>query len=150
MNQPSKGHERRDADVFALFGIALLIALTCVVVLLVASGMMFYFKRHEPSKTGGRADIPVIATENFPQPKLEVQSGAELARLRKAEKTDLTSYGWVDRQSGIVRVPIDRAIQMLLQQGLPNVGAGQTPLSLMQARPEETASPWRLEVPGKP
>ena len=64
-----------------------------------------------------------------------------------AEHADLNSYGWVDRTSGIARIPIDRAMQLVLERGLPDVGGGQTPLSLMQARPSETASPPRLQMP---
>jgi hypothetical protein len=67
-----------------------------------------------------------------------------LAELRAAEDGDLNSCGWVDRNAGIVRIPIDRAMQLILERGLPDVGAGKTPLSLMQARPAETASPPRL------
>jgi hypothetical protein len=40
-------------------------------------------------------------------------------------------------------------MQLLLDRGLPDVGAGQTPLSLMQARPAETASPPRLNRPNE-
>jgi len=36
---------------------------------------------------------------------------------------------------------------LLLEHGLPDVGAGQTPLSLMQARPSEKASPPGLQMP---
>jgi hypothetical protein len=35
------------------------------------------------------------------------------------EDAVLTTYGWVDRQSGVVRVPIDVAMQRILEQGLP-------------------------------
>jgi hypothetical protein len=149
MNEETKGHEQRDVDVFALFMVALSIFVAGALIFLVASGMMHYFKAHEPSVTGGRANIPIGATRNFPQPQLEVVPGAALARLRKAEETDLTTYGWVDRNSGIVRIPIDRAMHLLLQRGLPNVGGGQTPLSLQQARPSQTGSPSRLQIPRK-
>jgi len=54
-----------------------------------------------------------------PAPQLEVTEPLDLARERAAEDKLLTSYDWVDRQSGIVRVPVDRAIDMLAHQGLP-------------------------------
>ena len=75
------------------------------------------------------------------------KTGVSLAELRVVEDADLNSYGWVDRTSGVARIPIDRAMQLLLERGLPDVGAGQTPLSLMQTRPSETASPPRLQTP---
>jgi hypothetical protein len=42
-----------------------------------------------------------------------------LAALRAEEDEILGSYGWIDRERGIVRVPIDRAITLLAQKGLP-------------------------------
>ena len=106
--------------------------------------MVRYFKVHEPKVTAGRANIPATRAKEFPQPRLEVKPGASLAELRAAEDAELKSYGWIDRKAGTVRIPIDRAMQLLLERGLPDVGAGKTPLSLMQARPGETASPPRL------
>ena len=36
----------------------------------------------------------------------------------KEERT-LYSYGWVDERAGIVRIPIERAMDLLVQRGLP-------------------------------
>ncbi|HEY4256738.1 MAG TPA: hypothetical protein VGM66_05950 [Candidatus Udaeobacter sp.] len=145
----SHDHERKDVDVPALFTIAFLLLLSCLVILIVVTAMMRYLKAHEPSVTDGQANTPVTRALEFPQPRLQVRPGASMAELREAEKSDLNSYGWVDRASGIARVPIDRAMQLVLQHGLPEVGSGQTPLSLQQARPAETASPPRLKMPNE-
>jgi hypothetical protein len=75
---------------------------------------------------------------------LQIKGAVDLANLRAAEEANLDSYGWIDQNSGTVRIPIDRAMQLLLERGLPDVGAGQTPLSLMQARPAESATPPHL------
>ena len=58
-------------------------------------------------------------------PSPEVNSGQALKQLRATEDAILTSYGWVDRQKGIVRIPIDRAIDLVLQRGLPARRANQ-------------------------
>jgi hypothetical protein len=39
--------------------------------------------------------------------------------MRQDEDQILGSYGWIDRQKGIVRLPIARAIDLLSQRGLP-------------------------------
>jgi hypothetical protein len=142
--QPRHDHERKDIDVISLFTIVFMLFVSCIVIFLVVTGMIHYFKLREPSKTAGQANIPATRAEEFPQPRLEVKPGADLAGLRAAEDADLNSYGWIDRSAGTVHIPIDRAMQLILQRGLPDVGAGKTPLSLMQARPVETASPPRL------
>jgi len=143
----SDNYERRDIDVRALFTVAFLLLLSFVAIFIVVTLMMHYFKVHEPAVTAGQANIPVTRSREFPEPRLLIKPGANLAELRATEESDLNSYGWIDQSSGIARIPIDRAMQLLLERGLPDVGAGQTPLSLMQARPSETASPPRLQNP---
>jgi len=39
--------------------------------------------------------------------------------LHDAEEKALTTYGLVDQQKGVVRIPIDQAMQLTLQRGLP-------------------------------
>jgi hypothetical protein len=144
----SPGHERKDADAPALFLIVLALLVSLALIFAVAAGLLRYFKFYQAAKTNAAADIPVARTAEFPQPRLEIQPGANLATLRAAEEADLNSYGWIDRSSGRVRIPIDQAMRLILERGLPDVGAGQTPLSLMQARPNESATPpQRLQQP---
>ena len=49
-------------------------------------------------------------------PNLDVQ---DMGELRRAEDQRLGSYGWVNRQAGVTRIPIDRAMAMILERGLP-------------------------------
>jgi hypothetical protein len=139
-----RDHERKDVDVLSLITIACLLFLSCMVIFVVVWGMMHYFKFHEPAKTAGQTNLPITTVQEFPKPRLQIRPAEDLAKLRAAEDADLNSYGWVNRESGTVRIPVDRAMQLLLERGLPDVGAGQTPLSLMQARPAETATPPQL------
>jgi len=143
-NQPEHDHERRDADVTSLFTIVLILFISGAIILLIVAIMMHYFNTTQLPTTAGQANTPATQVDEFPQPRLEVKPGASLADLRTAEDADLNSYGWIDRNAQTVRIPIDRAIHLIVERGLPDVGAGKTPLGLMQARPAETASPPRL------
>jgi hypothetical protein len=55
----------------------------------------------------------------FPDPKLEEDERSQLDGIRMAEEKTLYSYGWVNEQQGIVHIPIDRAMDLLVQKGLP-------------------------------
>lgn len=55
----------------------------------------------------------------FPSPKLEEDERGQLNGIRLAEDQTLYSYGWVDEKSGIVRIPIERAMDLLVERGLP-------------------------------
>ena len=52
-------------------------------------------------------------------PSPTAPSDDALKQLHATENAVLTTYGWVDRQKGLVRIPIDRAMELLLQRGLP-------------------------------
>ena len=54
-----------------------------------------------------------------PEPRIQANPAADLKTLRDQEDAILTTYGWVDRPGGVVRVPIDVAMQRVLEQGLP-------------------------------
>jgi len=57
-----------------------------------------------------------------PEPRLQVSPGSDVQRMREAEDAVLQSYRWVDREAGIVGIPIDRAVTILAEKGLPTRG----------------------------
>jgi hypothetical protein len=50
---------------------------------------------------------------------LQIDAHNELRQMRVAEDAMLNSYGWVDKDSGRVRIPIERAMEILAKKGLP-------------------------------
>ncbi|MGB7947919.1 MAG: hypothetical protein WCH75_09580 [Candidatus Binatia bacterium] len=100
----------------ALFGVGLVIA----VVLAVIVTTLFLGYR---TVQRGRQDTPAprLARERevIPQLRLQVDAPEELRQLRAAEDAVLSSYSWVDKDAGIVKIPIDRAMEILAKKGLP-------------------------------
>ncbi len=62
--------------------------------------------------------FPVDAT-GFQEPVLQIDPVADWNAYKTQEDELLNSYGWVDKAAGIARIPIDRAIEITAQQGLP-------------------------------
>lgn len=58
-----------------------------------------------------------------PAPRLQVTPEKDLAALRAGEKAMLEGYAWVDRAAGRVRIPIERAMTLIAERGLPPVAA---------------------------
>jgi hypothetical protein len=50
----------------------------------------------------------------------------DLEEMRANEDRVLHSYGWVDRKSGIVHIPIEEAERLALQSGVYSVHAAET------------------------
>jgi|SRR5580658_5628282 hypothetical protein len=55
----------------------------------------------------------------FPSPKLEEDERGQLNGIRLSEEQTLYSYGWVDEKAGAVHIPIERAMDLIVQRGLP-------------------------------
>jgi hypothetical protein len=58
-------------------------------------------------------------TEVFPEPRLEKSERTELRDFIESEDRKLATYNWIDKDKGIVRIPIDRAMDLVVQRGLP-------------------------------
>ena len=80
-------------------------------------------------------------TQQFPTPRLQEDDGfQEMVDLHAREDLLLTNYSWADKAQGKVRIPIDRAMELIAAHGLPVApGAEQTPLMAGDVRPEVTA-----------
>jgi hypothetical protein len=114
------GHEEKDVDVWAVAKFALALVLLCAVALAGLAGLFRYFQSRE-----ARLQPPQVAGDDLkgpslpPLPRLQTSPVLDLKRMRQDEDQILGSYGWIDRQKGIVRLPIARAIDLLSQRGLP-------------------------------
>jgi hypothetical protein len=133
-------HERRDADVVNLSMIGMIVFLTIGFCLLVCWIMLGDFNRGRQSKEAPRLKM-TEESGGFPQPQLIREPGKERQRVLLSEEAKLKTYGWLDRKAGVAHIPIDRAMQVLLERGLPEVGAGQTRLQLLQSRPTSIMQP---------
>jgi hypothetical protein len=64
-----------------------------------------------------------------PAPRLQVNAQEDLRDYLQQQKQTLNSYGWVDQSAGVVRIPIDRAMDLVIQKGLPTRVAAGGPTS---------------------
>ena len=110
------------------------------VLIFIAVSIMMHVMSSDQTAEKNAAATVIPRMEFFPPPRLQTQPTEDLAKMRARDNAELNSYGWIDRRKEIVRIPIDRAMQLILERGLPNVGANQTPLSMMQARSREEES----------
>lgn len=112
------GHEPTTADARAisLAMVALLGLIT--VALLVVAGLFMYFS----ATRGGEAAAVAVGTPIAPPPgvaELDPTQTADLRRLRQREIAVLTEFAWVDREAGVARIPIRRAMEILAQRATP-------------------------------
>jgi len=60
-----------------------------------------------------------------PGPRLQTDAAGDLQKFRADEERRLNTYYWVDKQKGIVHIPIEQAMQKLAARGAPGFPKGQ-------------------------
>ena len=120
-DNPAVHHEESDVNVRGLFGFA--VGLT-VTVLFVCFGVwllfQFYLAREGQQPP---AEYPLAVQQQNrlpPEPRLQTNPRQDLSDLHAQEDQTLTTYGWVDKRAGIVRIPIEQAMKLAVQKGLPS------------------------------
>jgi hypothetical protein len=80
-------------------------------------------------------------TRSFPTPRLQTDDGNEdVAELHAREDLLLDHYSWIDRSKGKIRIPIERAMELIAERGLPVAPAAhEAPLMTGDVAPLVTA-----------
>jgi hypothetical protein len=137
------GHERTDMSITAIvwfFGGLLVSAL--LIHLLLA--WMFSYMQHHYAR--GEAVSPFSPPRELPPyPRLQVSPQSELREYKAKEEQVLSSYAWEDKSKGIVRIPIDRAIELIAERGMPATPAPAAQSGL--PRNPATATAGGVETP---
>jgi hypothetical protein len=123
-----EGYERSDADSRGLLHSgAYLIAVLVVVFFAMAWLFDFYGKVQSLGKPASPFEDARVLP---PAPRLQVQPRAELHAYCVEQDKLLSTYGWADEHNGVVRIPVDRAMELTLQQGLPARALGDIPAGI--------------------
>lgn len=114
--QPSPGYEVRDIKVRPLVWLAVSIA-ACAAIVQVALWFYLHALNHQELRAEGLVSPRANQRQLPPAPRLQEAPLNDYQQLREAEEKALTTYGWIDRNQGVVRVPIERAIELLIERG---------------------------------
>jgi hypothetical protein len=118
------GHETTDVNIRGLLWLA---GVTVVGVALVQIGLLVLLSYYRTEAKQADPVLSPLATERVPPPAPHLQSTPlrDYAEFARAQEEQLHSYGWVDKQQGVARIPVSRAMELILERGLPEP-AGKT------------------------
>ena len=117
-------HEPNTVNIPGVVKFLVWLSVAVMVVGLLMWGLLHYFDKRKaqeappPSPLAPEVRVP-------PEPRLQgapgsVKSPAEdIRRFREQQEQILNSYGWIDQQNGIIRIPIEQAKKLIEQKGLP-------------------------------
>jgi hypothetical protein len=130
------------------------LALLGLVIYLIMFGMYRFLDRYESTHqpplsplATPQADTRIVTHENtqtFPQPRLEENERMQLGPFIEEQDRKLATYDWVDKSKGTVRIPIDRAMELIVERGLPVRPQGASPA---QSSAAQTSAPAKKQTP---
>jgi hypothetical protein len=138
MNQEHSGHEtgfeREDLSTRGVFAFMIGLAIVGVVIYFIIVGMYTFLDKYERSQmttasplvTSKGAMSRVVTQADMDKafkdngaPMLETNERGQFRDFLINQENQLNSYGWVDEKAGVAHIPIDRAIELIVQRGLP-------------------------------
>jgi len=151
------GHEESDVNVKAILGFGIGLAVSGLVLVLVLGffykGLGRWYERRQgqpnpmtqasaeaakqfnPMAGGPESQQETVdrIRQTFPEPRLQPNEYVDYEVYSKTLEEQMSGYTWIDKNKGEVRIPVERAIEILAERGLPNVPAGNVTAAAQQA-----------------
>jgi hypothetical protein len=143
---PGAKYEHTDIDVNVGYKFALWLAVAMVISFGIVYGTFWFFEGRERAANTEAQKYPLAASvphREPPLPNLQTQPFKDVHTLRQGENEKLLSYGWVDKEGGVTHIPIDRAMDVMLQRGFPTRTEGGNALNVVT----QDSSSGRTTVP---
>jgi len=124
-NSHPNGEAFIEGDGVSYRGIVVFVVILAVTTFIcqgIVVGMFKYMDAAAAKSDPARAVMAAPAGTLAPPPNLLLDEPANLQHFKTTEDEALHAYAWEDKNAGIVRLPISRAKELLLERGLPTAG----------------------------
>ena len=117
---PGAGYEHTDANVWIIVKFGLWLAISAVVI---SAGMWLVFGMMYQWREGADPEFPLAQGQERRLPagaRLQPIPANEAYQFRIQEEGVLHNYRWIDREGGRAQIPIDEAMRLTVERGLPS------------------------------
>jgi len=143
MKHGHSGHEvefeHEDLGTRGVFGFLIGLAIVGVAIYFIIVGMYSFLDKYERAQSNtasplttsrdvssrhidyspGQGDYVENKFKDNGAPMLEIDERTQLRQYLMNQENRLNSYGWVDEKAGVAHIPIQRAIDLIVQRGMP-------------------------------
>lgn len=143
---PGSNYEHTDADTRSIVRFGVWLVVMAIVTHLLLAGGYIGLKAWRTERGEPRYPLAVGQQQPMPPaPVLQADPARDMTDFRARDEATLESYGWVDKTAGTVHIPIDEAIRLTLERGLPSrPGAGAAP-EAAQMMPTDSSAGRQME-----
>jgi hypothetical protein len=133
--------DRVPTRVVVALGVVLVVA--SIFAMIVVFGLFRTFQKGASARDA--ASLAAAGAERRPDtlppaPRLQIHAVRHWRDFRDAEKERLDTYGWMDRKTGAVHIPIERAMDLVLERGVGPLAPAPMALPAPPASPTPEAT----------
>ncbi len=123
-SNPDVRYEKTDAHPRPLYQFLFWISVVCIAAALFSWGVLAGLEKWRDAASTRAVMAPSQdVNRQPPTPRLQTREALDLAAFKREENEILSTYGVVDRDQGIYRIPIEEAIKLTVARGFPVRGA---------------------------
>jgi hypothetical protein len=138
----ARGYERSDVRAKWIGGVVAFLVIAAIALHFIL-GLQLRMLGKSSATQDAWSTVTHVATEiPTSAPKLQISAPADLAAFRAHEDADWNTYAWINKTQGIVRIPVQEAMNLIVQknllpvrQGSNTAAPGPSTLQLQQERP---------------
>ena len=120
-HEPPAGihHETSDVHVRPLAWLGVGLAMLILISMVAVKGIFVFLDRQQAQNDVAPLPMMTQRPQQPPEPRLQTTPVPNRKLIVEQESKQLNTYGWVDSKSGVVRIPVDQAMKLLAERGLP-------------------------------
>jgi hypothetical protein len=137
-SNPETSFEREDLSTRGVFVFMIGLAIVGLVIYFIIVGMYSFLDKYEHDQmttasplVTSRGPAARVVTKDYMEkfkengtPMLESDERGQFKDFLLKQEGQLNSYGWIDQQAGVAHIPIERAMDLVVERGLPVRPAG--------------------------
>jgi hypothetical protein len=117
---PLRTHEKRDISMKLIVGVLIFIVFSALVIHSSLWGWLSNLPQGTHQRFSSQWQVLAPGAAAREVPALQVKPQDDLKRFEQQCALRLRSYGWIDPQAGVIQLPIERAMQLIAEEGLPH------------------------------
>jgi hypothetical protein len=150
-HEPPAGihHETSDVDVRPLAWLGVGLAALILISIVAVKGIFELLDRQQARNDVVPPPMMIQRPQQPPEPRLQTTPVPNRKLIVEQENKLLTTYGWVDSKNGVMRIPVDQAMKLLVERGLPARDESSSPSAVggqqraTESRAESSKKPER-------
>ena len=108
--QPSRGPQPDGVNVRAIVFATIGLVVVLILIQPIVGGLLGLYRADRPAENLSAQAVDPGATRHWADPQ------GDLAATRLREDRHLNHYGWIDREKGVVRIPVERAMGLMVER----------------------------------